>query len=334
MNIAAKNPSSSSRILALCGGIGGAKLALGLSRILDPGKLTVVVNTGDDFEHLGLNISPDLDTVLYTLGGIADQTRGWGRDQETWNFFDALGEFGGETWFQLGDRDLVMHIRRTEWLRAGKPLSAFTAQIAAQLRIASEILPMTDSAVRTIVQTDEGDLPFQHYFVRRHCEPTLRGIRFVGASEAKPTQRFLGAVADPELKAVIICPSNPYLSVNPILAVPGVCAALAASSVPVVAVSPLIGGSAVKGPTAKIMRELGVAVTTRAIADHYHGLIDGFVIDEVDAEDACRLDLPTLVTRTLMRNIKDRIELAAATVAFAESIAAQPEPQPMRGGLR
>ncbi len=331
MSGAAQNRS---RVLALCGGIGGAKLALGLSRMLDPGELTVVVNTGDDFEHLGLNISPDLDTVLYTLGGLADPARGWGRDQETWNFLDALGEFGGETWFQLGDRDLAMHVRRTEWLRAGKPLSAFAAQIAAQLRITAEILPMTDFAVRTVVQTDEGDLPFQHYFVRRRCEPTVRAIRFAGASEAKPTQRFLDAVADPALKAVVICPSNPYLSIDPILAVPGVSAALAAGSVPVIAVSPLIGGSAVKGPTAKIMGELGVAATTQAIAEHYRGLIDGFVIDEADSDDASRIALPTLVTRTLMRNIQDRVDLAAATVAFAESIAAQAEPQPTSRGVR
>jgi LPPG:FO 2-phospho-L-lactate transferase len=334
MNRVQKNPSSAGRILALCGGIGGAKLALGLSRILDPGTLTVVVNTGDDFAHLGLNISPDLDTVLYTLGGIADPARGWGRDQETWNFLGALGALGGETWFQLGDRDLAMHVRRSEWLRAGKPLSAFTVQIAAELGIACEILPMTDCAVRTVVQTDEGELPFQHYFVKRRCEPGVRGIRFTGANEAKPTQGFLDAVADPTLKAVIICPSNPYLSVDPILAVPGVSAALAAGSAPVVAVSPLIGGSAVKGPTAKIMRELGLAATTQAIAAHYHGLVDGLVIDEADAEDARRLDLPTLVTRTLMRTIEDRLALAAATLAFAESIAVQPLPQPMRRGLR
>ena len=329
MKAAAQNRS---RVLALCGGIGGAKLALGLSRMLGPGELTVLVNTGDDFEHLGLNISPDLDTVLYTLGGVADPVRGWGRDKETWNFLDAVGDLGGETWFRLGDRDLAMHVRRTEWLRAGKPLSTFAAQVAAQLRIDAEILPMTDSAVRTIVQTDEGDLPFQHYFVRRRCAPAVRAIRFAGASVAKPTQGFLDAVSDPALKAVVICPSNPYLSIDPILAVPGVSAALAAGSAPVVAVSPLIGGNAVKGPTAKIMGELGVAATTRAIAEYYRGLIDGFVIDEVDSDDAGHIALPTLVTRTLMRSIQDRVELAAATVAFAESIAARAEPRPASRG--
>lgn len=333
MNAVPKNPCSSTRVLALCGGVGGAKLALGLSRVLAPGELTIVVNTGDDFEHLGLNISPDLDTVLYTLGGIADPARGWGCAQETWNFLGALGKLGGETWFQLGDCDLAMHVRRTEWLRTGRPLSAFTVQIAAQLRIASEILPMTDSAVRTIVQTNEGDLSFQHYFVRRRCEPTVRAIRFVGAPEAKPMQRFLDAVGDPALKAVIICPSNPYLSIDPILAVPGVSAALAGCSVPVIAVSPLIGGHAVKGPTAKIMGELGFAVTTQAIAAHYCGLIDGLVIDDVDADDASGLDLPVLVTRTLMRDIKDSIDLAAATVAFAESIVTHPDSQPTCRGL-
>jgi len=208
-------------IVALCGGIGGAKLALGLSRVLAPEQLTVVVNTGDDFEHLGLHISPDLDTVLYTLGGIADPERGWGRAGETWNFMQALAGLDGENWFQLGDRDLAMHATRTSFLREGGTLSAFTAQAARKLGISVQIVPMSDDAVRTIVQTEEGDLPFQHYFVRRRCEPVVKAIRFEGARSASPAPGVLELLAGPAARAIVICPSNPYLSVDPILSVPG-----------------------------------------------------------------------------------------------------------------
>ena len=293
--------ASANQVLALCGGIGGAKLALGLYRVLGPGRLTVVVNTGDDFEHLGLKISPDLDTVLYTLGGLADPERGWGRAQETWQFMGALRELGGETWFQLGDRDLAMHIQRTEWLRAGKSLSAFTAHTARQFGIGARIVPMSDSIVRTIVETSEGDLPFQSYFVGRRCEPVVKAIRFAGASEASPPAGVLDLIADSSLHATVICPSNPYLSVDPILAVPGIAAALSTARAPVIAVSPIIGGQAVKGPTAKIMAELGIAATNESIAAHYRGLIDGLVIDEDDASDRARFDVPVLVTRTMMQ---------------------------------
>ncbi len=273
--------SSKGRVVALCGGIGGAKLALGLNRVLPPGRLSVIVNSGDDFEHLGLKVCPDLDTVLYTLADIADPERGWGRAHETWQFMASVAQFGGETWFQLGDRDLAMHVVRTDWLRAGKSLSAFAAHAARQLGISAQILPMTDASVQTVVETDEGELPFQHYFVRRRCEPVVRGIRFSGAHEAKPAAGVADLLADPNLRCIVICPSNPYLSIDPILAVPGIVSALALSQVPVIAVSPIIGGKAVKGPTAKIMSELGVAVTTQSIAGHYHGLIDVLVIDDV-----------------------------------------------------
>lgn len=316
--MSASTPSG--RVIALCGGIGGAKLALGLYRVLGAGQLTVVVNTGDDFEHLGLSISPDLDTVLYTLAGLADPERGWGRAQETWNFMEALRQVGGETWFQLGDRDLAMHVLRTQWLSAGKTLSAFAAHVAERFAIAARILPMSDAAVRTTVETAEGNLPFQRYFVGRRCEPVVHAIRFAGAKEAKPPVGLVPLVTSPSLQAIVICPSNPYLSVDPILAVPGIAAALAASTAPVIAVSPIIGGQAVKGPTAKIMTELGVAVTTETIAAHYRGLIDGLVIDEADAADRDRVDLPVLVTRTLMRDIADRERLARDVVAFAESL--------------
>jgi LPPG:FO 2-phospho-L-lactate transferase len=313
-------PASGGKVLALCGGIGGAKLALGLYRVLDAGQLTVVVNTGDDLEHLGLKISPDLDTVLYTLGGVADPEGGWGRAQETWQFMESLRRMGGESWFQLGDRDLAMHVLRTQWLKTGKSLSAFATYFARQFTISARILPMSDAPVSTIVETAEGDLPFQHYFVERRCEPVVRAIRFAGAKVATPAAGVLAAITDRALRAIVICPSNPYLSVDPILAVPGIAPALSTATAPVIAVSPIIGGQAVKGPTAKIMAELGIAVSTEAIAAHYRGLIDGLVIDEADAADRESVDLPVLVTRTLMRDIADREQLARDVVAFADSL--------------
>lgn len=325
-------PTSANHVLALCGGVGGAKLALGLYRALGP-RLTVVVNTSDDFEHLGLNISPDLDTVLYTLGGIADAERGWGRAQETWQFMGALRALGGETWFQLGDRDLAMHVQRTEWLRAGNKLSAFVAHTARQFGIAARILPMSDSAVRTIVETDEGSLPFQRYFVGRRCEPAVKAIRFVGAAVAAPTAGVVELLASPLLHATVICPSNPYLSVDPILAVPGIAEALSTARAPVIAVSPIIGGQAVKGPTAKIMAELGIAVTNESIASHYRGLIAGLVIDEADAADRARVDVPVLVAHTMMRDMADRERLAGQIIAFAETLAHPPTAR-IAGGRR
>lgn len=312
--------ANTKRVLAICGGVGGAKLALGLYRVLGPDQLTVVVNTGDDFEHLGLNISPDIDTVLYTLAGLADLERGWGRAGETWHFMDALRELAEEAWFNLGDRDLAMHVLRTEWLRKGERLTAFTAQAATRLGIAARILPMTDSLVRTIVVTNEGDLPFQQYFVRRRCEPIVQAIRFAGADMSAPSKELLDELVRP-LRAIVICPSNPYLSVDPILAVAGLTVELLNASVPIVAVSPIIGGKAVKGPTAKMMAELGIAVTTQSIAAHYRGLIDGLMIDRVDGADRATVDLPIAVADTMMRSIDDRERLACEVLAFCDSLA-------------
>jgi LPPG:FO 2-phospho-L-lactate transferase len=307
-------------IVALCGGVGGAKLALGLSRLFEPRHLTIVVNTGDDFEHLGLSISPDVDTVLYTLGGVADRERGWGRTEETWHFMEALRELGGEYWFQLGDRDLAMHVERTAFLRGGGTLSAFIARTARALGIGARILPMTDDAVRTVVETDAGTLPFQRYFVERRCAPVVHALRFEGSQTAEPAAGVLSALSDLAACAVVICPSNPYLSIDPILAVPGIRDALKNASAPVIAVSPIIGGQAVKGPTAKIMQELGIEATTKSIAAHYHGLIDGLVIDDVDAADAASVGVPVLVTRTLMQDTNDRERLAAEVVSFAAAL--------------
>jgi LPPG:FO 2-phospho-L-lactate transferase len=312
--------SGEGRVVALCGGVGGAKLAAGLARVLGE-RLVVVVNTADDFEHLGLAISPDIDTVLYTLGGRADKERGWGRADESWRFLSALGELGGETWFQLGDLDLALHVLRTQALRAGRTPTAIIGEVARLFDIRSTILPMSDDPIRTIVETPEGDLAFQRYFVERRCAPEVLGIRFDGAANARASTPVHEALKAPGLRAIVICPSNPYLSVDPILATPDIRKLIEAATAPVVAVSPIIGGAAVKGPTTKIMRELGAPATSQTIARHYRGLIDGLVIDETDAAERDLPEVAAKVTRTLMQNDADRDRLAAETLAFADELA-------------
>ena len=310
-------------ILALAGGVGGAKLAAGLQTALDaPADLLTVVNTGDDFEHLGLHISPDLDTVTYTLSGRANPETGWGLAGETWRFLDALAALGGEDWFRLGDRDLATHVERTRRLRAGETLSRVTSDLSGRLGAPSRIAPMCDEPVRTIVETGAGDLPFQEYFVRRACEPAVRGLRFEGARSARMSAAFASALADPALEAVVVCPSNPYLSVDPILAVPGAREALARCAAPVVAVSPIVGGRAIKGPAAKIMRELGVEASAAAVADRYRDLLDGFVLDETDralarAIESAGAGVRVRVERTVMHTGEDRVRLAAKVLEFA-----------------
>lgn len=313
-------PAPAGRVVALCGGVGGAKLALGLQAVVAGSALTIVVNTGDDFEHMGLHVSPDLDTVLYTLAGLSDAGRGWGRADETWNVMAALEALGGESWFSLGDRDLAVHLERTRLLRAGHTLTAIMAELAQRLGVRAELLPMTDAPLRTAVHTAEGVLPFQHYFVKHRCEPAVTAISFEGAEDARATSAVLDALADRRLRAVVVCPSNPFLSVDPILAVPGIRAALSAMSAPVVAVSPIVAGRAVKGPTAKIMGELGLSVTSRTVAEHYAGVIDGMVIDRSDAADADTLDIAVAVADTMMRSLDDKIGLARAVLAFAATL--------------
>jgi LPPG:FO 2-phospho-L-lactate transferase len=302
-------------VLALSGGIGGAKLALGLYRILPRGALTVIANTGDDFEHLGLAVSPDLDTLLYTLAGIDNPETGWGRCDETWTFMEALERLGGETWFKLGDGDLATHIERTRRLAAGESLSQITDDFRRRLGISVRLLPMTNDRVRTRLLSAEGWLDFQDYFVRRQCAPAVREIAFAGASAARVHPDFLAALADRNLRLVVICPSNPFISIDPILSLPGVRAALRACRAPVVAVSPIIGGKAVKGPTAKMMAELGLPVGAASVARHYGDLLDHYVIDEADAQAARDLDLPLTATRTLMETLADRDALARVVLA-------------------
>jgi len=315
---------SAPRVVALSGGIGGAKLALGLYRVLPADTLTVVVNTGDDFEHLGLTVCADLDTTLYTLSGLANTELGWGRRDETWTFMQVLESLGGESWFRLGDGDLALHVERTRRLKSGEPLSEIVADIAQRLGISAQVVPMSDAPVRTRVATAAGELAFQDYFVRRRCEPRVTAIRFEGAAAARPCTRALTALASDALESIVICPSNPYLSVDPILAVPGYREALQAARVPVIAVTPLVGGAAIKGPTAKIMAELGVPRSALAVAHHYQGLIDGFVLDERDAALAAQFDLPVHIADTLMQSLADRERVAREVLAFAAALRAAP----------
>ena len=311
-------------VVALSGGVGGAKLALGLATLLAPEELTIVANVGDDFEHLGLTICPDLDTLMYTLAGLANAETGWGRAGESWNFLTALEELGGETWFRLGDRDLATHVERTRRLRAGETLSQATAELCARLGIRVRVLPASDAPVRTIVQTPEGPLAFQHYFVRERCMPAVTGFAFAGASDAAPAPGVVEALADPALVAVIICPSNPFISIDPILALPGMRDALTRAAGPVVAVSPIVGGAALKGPTAKMMAELRLPSSATAVARHYAGLARGFVLDAVDAPLAGEIETAGVrvhVTNTVMRSLEDRVGLARAVLEFAAQLA-------------
>jgi len=307
-------------VVALSGGVGGAKLALGLYRALPPDTLTVVVNTADDFDHLGLRICPDLDTVLYTLAGLAHPTQGWGRQNETWTLMRALESFGADIWFRLGDGDTALHLVRTENLRHGVPLTDVIREFRTKLRIAAQILPMTDSRVETRVDTDEGELAFQDYFVRRRCEPHVRAICFAGAAQAELTSSVRAAFEDSALDAIIVCPSNPYLSIDPLLSIEPLRAALASRRVPAIAISPLIGGTAVKGPTAKIMRELGIESTPASIAAHYRDLIDALIVDTSDSAETLGLGMPAYSTSTLMRTLEDRIRLARFVLRCAHEL--------------
>jgi LPPG:FO 2-phospho-L-lactate transferase len=307
-------------VLALSGGVGGAKLALGLSRVLPPEELLIVANTGDDFEHLGLSISPDIDTLTYTLSGLSNEQLGWGRRDETWSFMETLASIGGETWFRLGDRDLALHVERTRRLKAGETLSAITDDIRRRLGIAVRLLPMSDDPVRTKLHGDAGWIDFQDYFVRQQCRPVVHELRFEGAEAATPQPDFLAALASADLRCVIICPSNPFISVEPILALPGLRAALAACRAPVVAVSPIIGGKAVKGPTAKMMAELGLEPSAAEVARRYGALLDGYVIDHADAAQAADLGPRVTVTQTLMTTLEDRKNLAQQALDLADAI--------------
>lgn len=309
----------SGKVVVLTGGVGGAKLVLGLAQVRPPETITAIVNTADDFQHMGLLVSPDIDTLLYTLSGKANAAQGWGREGESWAFMDAMKSLGGEDWFLLGDGDLALHVLRSHLLAQGLSLQAIIARFAAAWGVGTTIVPMSNDPVATHVLTDEGDLPFQHYFVERRCEPAVRSIRFQGCEQARPAPGVIESILDPETGAILIAPSNPWLSVDPVLAVPGIRDALRTASAPVVAVSPIVGGQAVKGPTAKLMAELGLTITNDVIERHYDGVIDGLLVDARDGADG--LILPHAVTDTLMKTLDDRARVAGEALALAARIA-------------
>lgn len=319
--------SQAGEILCLTGGIGGAKLALGLYKTLSPGALTVGVNTGDDFDHLGLEVWPDFDTTLYTLSGLSDQGRGWGREGETWAFMGALRELGGPDWFQLGDQDLATHVWRTDALRQGVARNEVARNLTQACKVSAHLLPVTEDSLRTVLDTDEGVLDFQTYFVRRRAAPRITAIRYEGAEAARPSSALMEILGGTGLAGVIIAPSNPLLSIGPILALEPLRRALTATAAPVVAVTPIVGGAAIKGPTAKIMSELGLPVSPVAVAQAYQGVIDGFVLDRIDAamEPEIRdLGLACWVAQTVMDSQADKISLAKDVLAFVEDLAGRP----------
>ena len=309
------------QVLALAGGVGGAKLALGLAHVLPADALTVAVNTADDFEHLGLSICPDLDTVMYTLAGVANPETGWGRRDETWTVMEALGQVGGETWFRLGDKDLATHIERTRRLRAGESLSSVMRDLGSRLGVKPAMVPMSDDPVRTMVTTDRGELAFQDWFVRLRCEPVVKSVRFAGADKARPHPALTELDG---LRGIVVCPSNPFVSVAPILAVPGVRAALGKAKAPRVAVTPIVGGQAIKGPAAKMLAELGHDVSAVGVARYYRDWVDGFVLDAQDAGLAREIEslgMKVRVADTMMRNDDDKRRLAADVLDFVDELA-------------
>jgi LPPG:FO 2-phospho-L-lactate transferase len=312
------------KYLALTGGIGGAKLAVGLSRVLQPGQLAFVVNTGDDFRHLGLHISPDIDTLVYTLAELANPETGWGRRDESWQFMAALAQLGGESWFNLGDRDLAMHVERTRRLAGGESLTQVTQTLAAALGVPFPVLPMSDDPVQTCVLTTDGWLDFQHYFVRERCAPAVSGFEFRGAERAAINPEVLRWLDDPQLAGVILCPSNPFVSMDPMLALPGMKEKLARCAAPVIAVSPVVGGTAIKGPTVKMMGELSLDPSAAWVAQHYRDFLSGFVIDVQDAALQASIERPRMsvtVAQTVMNTPQQRVLLAQTCLRFLSELA-------------
>ena len=299
------------KVVVLSGGVGGARFVQGLVEAVEPGDVTVIGNVGDDVEVLGLHVSPDLDSILYALAGLNDEQRGWGRADETWRALETVGELGGENWFQLGDLDLGLHLVRTQALRSGEPLSNVTGRLAAALGIETHVLPATDDRLRTWIETPAGEFPFQEWFVARGHRDEVDAVRFEG--EAAPAPGALDALEQAEL--LLVAPSNPYVSIGPILAVEAIREALAARRVPAVAVSPLIGGRAVKGPADRMLARLAGGTSPAHVAAQYAGLIDALVVDEADAHDLDGLaEVRPIVTRTLMTDPDARKRLAEAAL--------------------
>jgi LPPG:FO 2-phospho-L-lactate transferase len=312
-----------SRVVAFSGGVGGAKLANGLAHVSDGDSLTVVVNTGDDFEHLGLTVCPDIDSVVYALSGRNDTERGWGRAGETWQFMAALQELSDQSWFQLGDRDLAMHVYRSWRLRAGAPLSTVTAEICGKLGLRSHVVPMSDERVRTLVHTDEGVLEFQRYFVARRAEPRVTGFEFAGCERARPPAKSEKLLEHDGLAAIVICPSNPFVSIRPILAIDAWTRWLRARSCPVVAVSPFVGRQALKGPAAKMIRELGMEPTTLELVKIYGDLVDAWIIDDADSADVAKVEaagVRCFAAATIMHGVEEQARLAREVLEVASRV--------------
>jgi LPPG:FO 2-phospho-L-lactate transferase len=308
------------KILAITGGVGGAKLALGLAKVLDPEQVIFAVNVGDDFSHLGLHISPDIDSLTYALAEENNQELGWGRSGETWQFIETLGSLGGDDWFRLGDKDMALHMRRSGLLGDGATLTEATAEITQRMGITHAVIPISDDPIRTVVQSEQGDLAFQHYFVRERCQPAVSGFRFDGIEDAALNPALETYLAD--CNGIIICPSNPFVSVAPVIEVAGFLAA--AAHIPTIAVSPIVAGTAIKGPAAKMMQELNIPSSALAVAAHYQdkypGLLDGFVIDESDAGSIEQFTLPTIAAPSIMVSLSDRMALAERCLAFFDEL--------------
>ena len=324
--VSGPNAFSSLKVAALAGGVGGAKLVRGLDKVLPGSKLSVIVNTGDDFEHFGLHISPDLDSVCYALAGLADPVKGWGRAEETWNTFNALTELGAPTWFQLGDEDLALHLERTRLLQAGWSLSAVTKHFCDLWGVNSRVFPMTDGRFRTRVQTSDGRLlDFQEYFVREKCAPAVTGFIFSHPEDIQPAPGVLSALEEADL--VVLCPSNPWVSIDPILRLPGIRSCLREKAV--MAVSPIIQGKTVKGPAAKMFAELGIAPSSLSVLAHYEDFLDGFIFDRLDSDlfhnyEGKRIIL--LGSQTLMQNDEDKAGLAAEVLRFGQQLISRKAP--------
>jgi LPPG:FO 2-phospho-L-lactate transferase len=307
----------------LSGGVGGAKLVLGLHHVLASQQLQVIANTGDDFEHLGLSICPDIDTLIYTLAGIANPDAGWGLANETWNCMEQLELIGGESWFRLGDRDIATHLQRGELLSSGASLSRATAQLCEAHGVRVKLHPMSDEPVRTVVHSTEGPMEFQEYFVRRQAKPVATGFEYAGHSTALAAEGALQALQADHLGAIIITPSNPWLSIDPILSLSDIRSAIASATAPVIAVSPIVGGRAIKGPTAKLMKEIGIDVSVLGIAGHYRDIVDGLIIDIEDSAHRAAIEamgMQVEITNTIMRTLEDKSALATTVLRFAAEL--------------
>ena len=314
-------------VVALAGGVGGAKLADGLYRVLPPGTLTIIGNTADDLELFGLRISPDLDTVMYTLAGLANPATGWGVVDDTFTTLAMLERYGEDAWFRLGDADFATHLKRTAGLHAGERLTTVTASLTTPLGIHARLLPMCDERVGTEVETPEGWRDFQDYFVRRRHEDRVTQVRFAGIEHARVTPEITEALATAD--AIIFCPSNPLVSIGPILAVPGVRDALAASPAVKIAVSPIVGGKALKGPADRMLAEQGMEVSAYGVATGYVGMLDAMTIDTLDAADAPRIEalgMAAQIAQTVMGSIPDREQLARDVLAFAGQLLGARQP--------